>query len=335
MLKQFVFVALLILNFNLAVLSQSLEEEEVQPSENWLKQYTNFPEIYLFHRFDLYSKKDLVQFKAKFDKLIDFENDDNWEGIYYDDLSPVGFSQFRWKSDSGYLHFYVYTCLPELRSVSYGNVIVTTDYVQLLPEFAVDSPRKFSPVKFVKVKWNDRRYLVEESSLSAFAEKAVGIYVEVNESSESGFQAWSRYWVRGDLSKDVVGLPEFPAKYKSLQRFPINAKIISVGKRTIEREKELGDKSSTRYFEESAQYLVKIDAGKNHGVKKGIWLGVPETKDEIFVTKVNEKTSVGLILRDLDDNKNDLCRDENYVEMSCPKIKLSQTVKSYVGHFGY
>ncbi len=115
------------------------------------------------------------------------------------------------------------------------------DAVQIIPEFTENSPRKQTSVRYVKVKWNDRLYLVEESSLPAFAEKAVGIYVEPKDTSNENYQKWTNNWVKGDLEKPLTGLPEFPLSYKKFQRSPIEGKIISVGRRTIENEKTVGN----------------------------------------------------------------------------------------------
>ncbi len=254
------------------------DNEENQPTENWLKKYTNYNEQFLYHRFDRYSKDDVVKFKEKFELLNNSKNKNDWDGIYsvgYGD--EVGFSQLRLKSDAGFVSFYIYTCLPELRYLNYGKIVKSLETVQLLPEFGENSPRKAIPLTYVKIKWSDRYYLVEESSLSAFAEKAVGIYVELEDASEENYQKWNKYWVSGDFEKPLIGLPEFPASYKKFQRNSIEAKIISVGKRTVE-EKTLGNTS----YSEAAFYSVTINAGKNNNVKEGMKFEIPEIEGEIF-----------------------------------------------------
>ena len=303
--------------------------DETQPTENWLKQYTNYNEQFLYHRFDRYSKDDVIKFRGKFDLLNTSKNKDDWDGIYsvgYGD--EVGFSQLRLKSDAGFVSFYVYTCLPELRYINFGKIVKSSETVQLLPEFGENSPRKATSLTYVKIKWGDRHYLVEESSVPAFAEKIVGIYVEPEDTSNENYQKWNNYWVSGDFEKPLIGLPEFPVSYKKFQRAPIEAKIISVGKRTVE-EKTLGNTS----YSEAAFYTVTIDAGKNRSVKEGMKFDIAETEDELFITQVNQKTSIGLIHRDINDNKANLCRDENYNEVSCPKIKNSLKVKTPIGKF--
>jgi hypothetical protein len=305
------------------------DSEETQPSENWLKHYTNYNEQFLYQRFDRYSKDDVIKFRAKFDLLNNSKNKDDWDGIYSTGYwDEVGFSQLRLKSDTGFVSFYVYTCLPELRYLNFGKIVKSPETIKLLPEFGDSSPRKVNSLTYVKIKWNDKYYLVEESAIPAFAEKIVGIYVELDNTSNKNYQKWNNYWVSGDSEKPLVGLPEFPASYKKFQRSPIQAKIISTGKRTME-EKTLGNTS----YSEAAFYNVTIDAGKNIGVKAGMKFNISETEDELFIIQINQKTSIGLIHRCINDNKIDLCQDENFNEVTCPKIKNSLKVKTLIGKF--
>lgn len=322
------FLIILCLMFSLQICFGQNSEEN-QPTENWLKKYTGYNEQFLYQRFDRYSKDDVVKFKEKFESLNLLKATNDWDGVYsvgYGD--EVGFSQLRLNSNTGFVSFYIYTCLPELRYINFGKITNSSETIQLLPEFGNASPRKSAPVTYVKIKWNDRNYLVEESSIDAFAQKTVGIYVEPEDASAESYQKWNNYWVSGDFNKPLSGLPEFPFNYKKFQRAPIEAKITSIGKRTVE-EKTLGNTS----YSEAAFYTVKIDAGKDKNVKEGITFEIPEIEAELFITQVNQKTSVGLIHRNINDSKNDLCHDENYNEIACPKIKSALRVKTPIGKF--
>ena len=304
-------------------------QEETQMPENWLGKYgVYFP--FLVERYDRYSKEDVAKFREKLD-LLQNAKFDEWEGIYLDDLSQLAYSEFRWKSDTGFVNFYVYTCFPELRHLNYGKIINSPETIQTSPEFAGDSPRKQTAVKYVKVKWGERYYLVEESSLASFAEKAVGVYLESKETSDPNYQNWARYWVKGDLEKPLAGLPAFPASYKKFERLPIEARIISVGKRTVEQEKIIGD---THYYN-SAWYSVTIDAGKNRNVKIGMVFDIPELKNPLTITQVNSKTAVGLISRPIDENKNDECWNENFDKIPCLDIENEMKVKTQIGVFSW
>jgi hypothetical protein len=309
--------------------SQTIEDG--QPSENWLKQYNIYPEQFLYQRFDRYSKEDIVKFREKLEAINNSKSTDEWEGIYsvgYDE--SVGLSQFRWKSDVGFVNFYIYTCLPELRHIGYGKIINSPDSIQLLAESVQNSPRKQAePIKYVKVKWSGRHYLVEESSLLAFAEKAAGIYVEPKEDSNENPQKWSNNWVKDDSEESLVGLPEFPTSYKKFQRLPIETKITSIGRRIVEEEKTIGN--ATYY--NSAFYTVTIGAGKDKGVKEGMIFDIPEIEDSLQITQVNAKSAIGFIVQNVDENKNDNCVDDNGNKTSCPKIKNNLKVKTQVGIF--
>lgn len=309
---------------------------EIVEGENWVQQYGIYQSPIMVFRYDRYSKEDTVKFREKLDLMKDAKFSDEWEGNYFSDLDQLGISSFRWDSNIGFVDFYIYTCFPELRYLSYGKVTNASEFIQIMPEFAENSPRKSEPVKYVKVKWSDRHYLVEESSLSAFAEKSVGIYVETAETPDEGFQKWSSYWVNGDTEKELTGLPEFPPSYKKFQRLPIETKIIAVGKRTIESEKQFGDKSYMRHFQDNAVYPITIGAGKNKGVKAGMYFCIFETGEEVFITEVNQNTAIGFVARDTDENKNDVCyNDDNTNESPCPKLKSSFKVKTRIGHLWF
>ena len=309
-------------------------QNDEESTENWLKNYIDFNDTRLFHNYGNYSKEDLIKFREKFDLLKHVNSDNEWEGIFFRGIGDdTGFSQLRFESKSGFLNFYVYTCLPELRYINYGKIINLPDSIQFLPEFAENSPRKVVAVKYVKIKWADRHYLVEESSLSAFAEQAVGIYVEPDEATDEDFQKWANFWVKGDFEKSLTGLPEFPVSYKRFQRSVIEVKILSVGKRKIEKEVTAGNRM---YMADSAVYPVTLNAGKNKGIKEGMkffTLG----EEEIFITKVNQNTSSGILVRAIDDENNftDHCLTDSAEKIICPEIKPSEIVKTRIGYFWY
>lgn len=308
--------------------SKAQEDIDTQPEENWLRQYNIYQDQYLFHRYDLYSKEDIIKFREKLESINNTKATNEWEGTYsvgYEET--VGFSQLRWNTNAGFVDFHIYTCLPELRYVNYGTILDTPEFIQLISDKSYSLSKSRNSTKYVKVRWDERHYLVEESSLLAFAEKAVGIYVESDEDT----QKWRNSLVKGDLEKLIKGLPQFPPSYKKFQRSPIETKILEVEKRTIEVEKELGN----AFYSEAVWYYVKIDAGKNRNIKVGMTFDIPETREELFITKVDQNTSVGLIRRDFDDNKNDLCHDDEYNPTACPQIKSSLKVKTQIGRFWF
>lgn len=309
---------------------------ETVEGDNWVAQSGIYPTPLITFRYDRYSREDTIKFREKFDLLKNAKSGDEWSGVYYVGYEEtVNHSELRLDSNIGFIEFNVYTCLPELRHIDFGKIVNTADFLQLSSEFTPNSPRKSEPVKYVKVKWGDKYLLVEESSLSAFAEKAVGIYVEPEEDKYT----WTDFWVKGDLDSEnhlqvqneYSGLPEFPASYKKFQRLPIETKIVAVGKRAVDEPDGSGQAIQT-------EYTLTIGAGKDKGVKVGMKFEISGIEGLLEITEVNSKNAVGVITRSVDENKNDLClgdADVNYSPIPCPKIKKDLKVKTEIGKFWF
>lgn len=313
---------------------------ETVEGENWVNQYgIYYPTPTMVFRYDRYSREDTVKFREKLDLLKDVKFSDEWNGIYYvGSEETVNHSELRINSNIGFIEFNVYTCLPELRYINYGKIMPTAEFIQLSPEFTENSPRKSEPVKYVKVKWGIKYLLVEESALRFFAEKAVGVYVKPEDDLSEDSWKWKNFWVKADsnsenhhqVENEYVGLPQFPESYKNFQRSPIDAKIISVGNRTIQKADVVGNENSD--FME-ASYKVTISAGKAKGVKTGMTFNVLETGEEFVIKQVNQNSAVGEIVRSLDEYKNDFCVDDKPNRITCPKIKPSMKAKTRIGYF--
>lgn len=317
------FILLIFLAIAQAGFSQHAEGEQ---GDNWLLVYGFRESPILHYSYDRYSKEDIARFKEKMEALKNAQMTDGWEGVYFpggDD--PVGFSQLRWDSKAGFLKFHIYTCLPELRSINYGSVRSDPDSLELIPDVFDDSPRTAAPQQFIKVKWGDRYYLVGESSLSAFAEKAVGIYLDPEFSDK-----WAGFWVKGDFEKPFAGLPVFPEAYKKFARLPIEARIIRLEKRTIEKGKSVGN---TIYGSDTAFYRLIINAGRDKGVKEGMVFDIPGTNDEISITRVYQKSAVGIVARYINDDDKSEFYWEDGKKIPYPKLTNSLSVKTQIGRF--
>jgi hypothetical protein len=315
--------------------------QDIQPEKNWLAEHNIYSTEVQYQRYDRYSKEDLVKFREKLDLFKMNESKDEWSGIFYiGSEETVNHSELRINSNIGFVCFNVYTCLPELRYIDYGRIVNTAEYIQLLPEFTENSPRKSEPAKYVKVKWGDKYLLVEESALPVFAEKAVGIFLESDDDLPENKYKWTDFWVKGGLDSEnhhqvqneYVGLPTFPASYKKFQRSPIEAKIIFVGKRTVENADVVGNENG-EFME--AGYKVIINAGKNRGIKVGMTFDVAEIGENFVITQVNQNNAVGKITRSLDENKIDFCTDGDNNQIECPRIKTSMNVKTQIGNFWF
>ncbi|MEQ1605763.1 MAG: hypothetical protein ABL999_12930 [Pyrinomonadaceae bacterium] len=259
-------------------------------------------------RNDLYSQADAANFRSRISLLIK-RDDVDWQGSYYSDTDTIGFSRFYWNSRDGYAGFYLYTCTPEKRWLDYGSAIETSNAIVLSPIIEAGSPRKSKPKKYIKVKWDARKYLVAESSLLAFSEKAAGLDVseQTEESPSEHSGPWSDYWVRGDLEKLLKGLPTFPKEYEAFRRTPISTRLISVSKPVVVEEYETGNGV---YASPHNLYRVVLDAGKNKGVRKGMRFFTGNSADEIYVEKVEKNRSIAVILRYINDEARESCTND-------------------------
>lgn len=263
----------------------------------WLGEYIRFSELPILQPvYSNYSELDLDNFRSRL-KTIHSQTDKNeWEGRFIPGgMDNVGISILDLSVASGFTSFYVYTCTPELRSISYGSVINRPDMIELVSEIPLGSPRKPTRSRLIKVKWGEHLYLVEERSLAVWAEKAVGRHVP----SQDGYeQNWTDYWESGNLEVPLNGIPSLPLRFQHLSRAPIEASIVSLRPRTTESEFSSG---MTYHGGNSAVYRVVINAGRNSGVKKDMTFSVAGTFDELTITKVGHRTSEGVVVRAIND----------------------------------
>jgi hypothetical protein len=286
--------------------------------ENWLLEfrgeYTNYERI--FYQFTTFTKEDVANAKQKLKSIKTFAPKDEWEGIYYDN-TPVGDSRLIWNAEGGFLDFYFYH---QLKSLDFGKVAVLADMIELVSEKSLNSnPGKTkADSKFVKVKVGEVHYLIPENRLKDFCESAVGLNTDL------GFIN-NYYWAKEeDLNKKVFGLPVLPKKYAYLIRYPIEAKIIRVGKRKIVKSE------SDSLFSE-IHYDVIISAGKNKRIESGMNFFVEALGEWVQIEKVFTNSSVGFIRREFDEDKKEECLDSeggsgNFIP--CKKIAVGMKAKT-------
>lgn len=298
----------------------------------WLGEYIAFSELPILRpNYSNYSDEDLLNFEKKLKAVRSDRSENEWEGRFVaggDDAVGISFMDI--SRNSGFANLYIYTCVPELRTINYGSMIDLPDMVELVPAVPVGSPRKATRARLVKVKWGNHLYLVEEGSLAVWAEKAVGRYVP----SQDGYeQSWAAYWEKGDVEAAYAAHPTLPPRFRHLERKPIGAKLITVHSRKVETDFESG---ATFHGGESAVYRVRIDAGTKSGVRKGMVFSLKKTTDEMTVVKVAARSSEAVIVRALnDETRADHCLSDSLepVPIQCPTIRAGMDVTTIVGKF--
>ena len=194
-----------------------------------------------------------------------------------------------WSPQAGFVNVYVYTCMSELRYLNFGSVTVSPTTVQMLPEYPPESGRKTAQVKmYVKVKWGERHYLIEENRLADFCDTISGTGIYEEGIIERGF------WLKSsDLEKAASGRPVLPPEYKHLLKKPIDAKVIAVGKSYVERDND--NDCLTRTV-----IPLTLNVGSKSGVKTGMAFRVLTPKDVdyyfIKVLAVSPDTSSALFV---------------------------------------
>lgn len=301
-----------------------------EPDLGWLKSYSAVPNEPLQARTDNYSLSELNRFQKLLEVLKTTPEASEWDGFYVaGGPDSVGISSLRLRLGLGYASIYVYTCTPELRDIDYGDIRETEDAVELVRDIPEGSPRKPATMKFVKVRWADRRFLVAERSLRAFAEKAVGLFVLPYDGAGE-FDDWWDFWETGDFDKTLTGKPQFPAKYRHLEKSAVQAKILSVQPRRLVKEFST---PRTYHGGESAVYPVTVSAGTTQGLKRGVALKILGTSEELVIMRAGKTTSQGVIVRAINESSNaDHCLNDDAEVIRCPKLSTGMKVTTEVGN---
>jgi hypothetical protein len=314
-----ILTGLLILSFQVSF------GQDFQEDENWLGEQ-GYPQAFLSHNFKTYSKDDVIKAKQKLLLIKQSSTNDEWEGYYqqYGELSQIGLI---WNNQSVFIDYYIYTCSIELRGLGFGNVSASADSILLnyeKPRYSTKKMLNRAERTLVKVKIGERHYLVPEDRLKEFCEYSVGRLFGQKE-----YEMSVRYWwkVSNDKNKSE-SLPILPDKYSKFVVKPVEAKIIKVGKVTVENRKTNEDKIESG----DIYHFITIDAGKNQNVKKGMNLYIPELDETAIIEKVFLKSSVAIIYRDFHETRTERCWDENHKIKTCPKISVRMYAKT-IGSF--
>jgi len=297
--------------------------QEIVEDENWLKGFGTEADSLpsLIYPFTKFTKEDLSKGKQRLKTVRQFASKNEWEGTYYSN-TEIGDSKFIWNSEGGFFdfHFYHY-----LKRFNYGTVNDSLSFVELISEKPlISASRKNQPTRtrLVKVKVGEKHFLVPENRLLDFCERLVG--------QSTSLQDFSYYETKQeDMGKEVFGLPRLPSEYKHFLRYPIEAKIINVGKKKIIPNEQ----STTEFNFDDIHYSVTLNAGKNRKIKIKMNFFVEELGEWIEITKVLQTKSIGIIRRDFDENKKEQCLDSEGGSgqiVPCKEIRLGMKSKTKI-----
>ncbi|HEX8459492.1 MAG TPA: hypothetical protein VF656_19525 [Pyrinomonadaceae bacterium] len=245
--------------------------------------------------------------------------DAEWPGRYGTGGETHG-TYLRWSPEAGYVMLSISTCEARVLSVDYGKVEASPGLVRFISERAAPktSPagskhshtRGRSPINtYLTIKWRGSRYLVPETGLAEFCDRAAGLGQYNNGLAEhaedlsySGFFGKS-YKERAQVSEET---PIVPEGFERFVKSPVEASVAAVGAKRIKRL-TLEDGS----FIYDAVRTLYLDAGSLHGIKRGMTLRVVESDAdaEVKITRVGKRSSDGILVRRLDDNLNEAYKD--------------------------
>lgn len=310
--KVFLFTLILIVSFQICF------GQEVDFEGNWFREIRGVDDYFSSYDFKFYTKEDVVKAKGRFYliKQTPFKNE--WEGIYTHG-AMTGMAELHWSSAGGFVYFDVYHTL---RRLDFGGAIDKTDAVNLMSEKSASSRKSSFSTNLIKVKFGDRHFLVPENRLADFAERTVGLSTDLED--------YEYYLDKLDEAEnEVFGLPILPKKYEKFLRFPIETKIIAIGKRQIYQGKF---PDGTVNYEEIYRFVI-LGAGKNKNIKVGMNFYVANLGEWIEITEVSANKSIGKFRRGLDEDNQEQCLDSEHGQgqtIDCKEIKIGMKAKTIV-----
>jgi hypothetical protein len=294
--------------------------QEFTEDENWLKglgtEADNLPSLAYLPNFN---KTGLTGAKKRLLTVRQFTAKNEWEGTYYSNTG-LGSDKLIWNREGGFFDFYFYH---HLRHFDYGTVFDSPSFVVLASEKPVNSTsarKQAAKLKLVKVKIGETHFLVPENRLKDFCESAAGLSTDRNDIFYFRIK-------EEDFEKEASGLPVLPDEYRTLLRYPIEARITRVGKRKIIPN----ERSTKGFYFNDIDFAVSINAGKNKGVKIGMNFFVEDSGEWIQITRVFQTNSVGFIRRNFDENNKERCRDGEGGSgqiIPCNEIKIGMKSKT-------
>jgi hypothetical protein len=239
----------------------------------------------------------------------------DWAGDYFRG-SDVHGTYVRWSPQGGFIMADIDKCQAKVMRVTYGRVNATATLIEFIPEFRKGSQRHgemhsetepLSTIRFVPVSWRGILHLIPPDEISDFGNLAAGLGKYNPGFNPAGWLEYDFYYKLNSPESDAAGeLPVVPVGYEQFVKEPLEATIESVGHRRVKRVATVG---GPPYYESHS--TVVIAAGSASGVKRGMVFRVrgSEGDDTVEIFKVRRTSSLGLIVRTLDDASNETYYD--------------------------
>jgi len=238
-----------------------------------------------------------------------------WAGDYFRGGDTHG-TYMRWSPRAGFVIAGVDKCRAAVMRIVYGRVEATPTLVRFFPELEKTSAHAHGgghapsavtrPVlRFVPVEWRGERMLVGEDEMGDFGDYVAGLgrYNQwANFILVEHTDFFSRRGGRGD-DADSGALPSVPQGYERFLKRPVEASVVSVGRRVLRRDYHVESENTPASFERASLTYVTIDAGTERGVKRGMIFRVvsPAEGDSLVVVRAGRRASTAALVRDVDE----------------------------------
>lgn len=202
--------------------------------------------------------------------------------------------------------------MPELRGLNYGAVTATPDYVLLTSQ---SSKLNGQAIKYLRVKWGERHYLVPESEVAQFYKFVAGYGWKKDE-----YIVFDFLLQNDDAEKPIIGMPVFPRGYERFVKNPIEAAVTKVLRREIKTQQSY---DGSPIYE--SHTFVSLNVGSANGVKRGTTLNVLDSEDyeKVEIVQVGRHSSTAILVRSLDENKQETFKNYQTNEIKqYPKVNV-------------
>ncbi|MGD9589163.1 MAG: hypothetical protein AB7Q37_01135 [Pyrinomonadaceae bacterium] len=308
----------------LFLLSQLSLGQDIVEDENWLRGFgteADYLEPLVYWDIKTFTLEDVARGKVRLKSVRQFEPQDEWEGVYYANTG-IGDNRFIWNARGGFFSFYFYHTL---KSLNFGKATPSSGFVELEYEklpFSLSQQRPGYKSRLIKALIGETHFLVSENRLRDFCARAAGLNTEIDDV----YYYWIKY-EEGVKRERLEGLPILPIEYRKYLRYPVEAKVISVGEKKVIPNEQ----STKEYNFDDLHYPVTIDAGRDKQLKKGMNLFVEDLGEWIQLTNVFQRKSLGFIRRDFDEKGNEECWDSeggSGQSITCKTIRIGATAKT-------
>jgi hypothetical protein len=213
----------------------------------------------------------------------------------------------RWSPEKGFVFVYYHEYF--IVDASYGRVEFNPPLVKFIVDHEMTNKfgtrKPVTPSLWVPV--YDGKFLVGRDQVDDFA-GYVGGFSEYNGFPRNWNCDCAPFAERADDNFELRQAPSFilPKEFRQLVKPPISGEIIGVGRRTVSR-RPISENSG----ELASVTPVTLNRGRRDGVKRNMFLflehDIEGTHQIVKILKVNTRTSIGIVIREIDDK-----RQENY-----------------------